>query len=113
MAGIKGRSGRKPRSAEFGLAALLERVWKIEDREEVIRTLHRNAVAGNDKAASILLAYAYGKPSEHVKVEVFDPAKLAAETVSELQSEFSLPLEQARAIVLGTFGDVLESNQVS
>lgn len=62
--GRKGRSGRKSKAEEMGLAALLDRVWTKEDREQVIRALHRKARTGNDKAAALLLSYAYGKPTE-------------------------------------------------
>jgi hypothetical protein len=65
--GKPGRSGRKSKAAEFGLAALLDRVWTIKDREEVIKVLHANAVAGNERAAALLLAYAYGKPTERIQ----------------------------------------------
>lgn len=65
--GAKGRSGRKSKAEEQGLAALLDRVWTPSDREAVIRKLHTNAVAGNEKAAAILLSYAYGKPTERVE----------------------------------------------
>lgn len=64
VGGKKGRSGRKSRAEEFGLAALLDRVWTIEDRENVIRVLHVNAIEGNERAAGLLLSYAYGKPTE-------------------------------------------------
>jgi len=67
MAGIKGRSGRSPRSVELTLHSLLDAHWPIADRVQVIKTLHRNAVDGNHQAASLLLAYAYGKPTERIE----------------------------------------------
>jgi hypothetical protein len=64
VGGKKGRSGRKSKAEEQGLAALLDRVWTQADREKVIRVLHKNAMKGNEKAAGLLLSYAYGKPTE-------------------------------------------------
>lgn len=51
----------------MGLANLLDRVWKQKDREAVIRSLHSKALEGNEKAAALLLSYAYGKPTERVE----------------------------------------------
>lgn len=67
VGGKKGRSGRKSKAEEMGLANLLDRVWVIADREDVIRTLHMKALGGNEKAAALLLSYAYGKPKERVE----------------------------------------------
>lgn len=64
VGGKKGRSGRKTKAEEFGLAALLDKAWSKSDRIEVIQTLHSQAKDGNTSAASLLLAYAYGKPTE-------------------------------------------------
>jgi hypothetical protein len=65
--GKPGRSGRKSKAEELGLAALLDRVWTTADREKVIRSLHAKSVEGNEKAAALLLSYAYGKPTERVE----------------------------------------------
>lgn len=109
-------SGRKSKAEELGIARLLEDCWTQDQRKEVIGKLHDLAVSGGKPAvaaATLLLAYAYGKPTEHVKVERVDNQKLAAELLAELQSEkFKLSLEQARAIVLETLGDVLEHGQI-
>lgn len=67
--GKKGKSGRKSKAEEMGLAGLLDRVWPLQDREDVIKALHAKAVDGNEKAASLLLAYAYGKPPERIQHE--------------------------------------------
>lgn len=114
MAGVKGRSGRRPNSVELGVAVLFNRVWTIDKREAVVNKLHDMALNGNDRAAQLLLAYAYGKPSEHVKVEVLDVKALANETIAELQSDFGLPLAQAQEIVARQLGDdVFESETVA
>lgn len=62
--GKKGRSGRKSKAEEMGLAALLGECWTMDSRRAVIRKLSDLAQQGNDKAAALLLAYAYGKPTE-------------------------------------------------
>lgn len=65
--GARPNAGRKPKAREEELSALLSRVWKPEDRENVIKALHAKAADGNEKAASLLLSYAYGKPTERVE----------------------------------------------
>jgi len=62
--GARPGAGRKSKAEEFGLAALLDKAWTKADRIEVIETLHKQAKDGNTSAASLLLAYAYGKPTE-------------------------------------------------
>ena len=68
MPGVKGRSGRKTKANELGVVALLDKCWKPKDRELVIQNLVIIACNGDPKAAvsasSLLLAYAYGKPTE-------------------------------------------------
>jgi hypothetical protein len=74
--GRKGISGRKPLAVELGLPRLLEQCWTPEERREVIRTLHALAIDKDNRncvqAAKLLLAYAYGKPTEHVEVTATD-----------------------------------------
>lgn len=65
--GRRPNAGRKSRAQEMGLSALLDRVWSIENRKAVIKTLHQKAMDGNEKAAALLLSYAYGKPTERVE----------------------------------------------
>jgi len=48
----------------MGLAALLDKCWGAEKREQVITSLHSQAADGNTQAAALLLAYAFGKPTE-------------------------------------------------
>ena len=67
--GRRANAGRKSKADEMELAGLLDRVWTLQDREDVIRALHAKAIDGNDKAASLLLDYAYGKPPERVQHE--------------------------------------------
>ena len=108
-------NGRKSKAEELGLVRLLEDCWTVEQRKQVIGKLHEYALAGGKPAvaaASLLLAYAYGKPTEHVKHEVLDPKKLASELLDELQEKYQLPLAQAKLIVTETCGDVLEHGQI-
>lgn len=74
--GQKGKSGRKSRADEMELAGLLDRVWTLQDREDVLKALHAKAVDGNEKAASLLLAYAYGRPPERIQHENPDGTSL-------------------------------------
>lgn len=62
--GKPGRSGRKSKAHEMGLAALLDRCWTVEERENCIKTLVSQAKDGNLDATRLLLAYTYGKPKE-------------------------------------------------
>lgn len=68
--GKKGRSGRKTKAVELGLPALLEECWSMESRRAVIRKLGDLAKQGNEKAASLLLAYTYGKPHETITAKI-------------------------------------------
>lgn len=65
-------AGRKPKAVEewqaVTLNRLLEQGWPIEKRVAVIRKLVSQALKGDTKAASLLLAYGYGKPTETVKI---------------------------------------------
>jgi hypothetical protein len=74
MAGVKGkggqagRSGRKSKAEEMGLSALLESAFTLQDRRDVIQNL-TSIAKGDDlkaavSAASLLLGYAFGKPTE-------------------------------------------------
>lgn len=63
-------AGRKSKAEEFGLAALLDECWTRAERKEVIRTLYLAAKKGNERAAALLLAYAYGKPHETISATV-------------------------------------------
>lgn len=66
--GKKGRSGRKSKAEELGLSALLESAFTTKDREEVVQNLTKIAKGSDAKAAvsaaSLLMGYAYGKPTE-------------------------------------------------
>jgi len=62
--GKKGRSGRKSKAEELGIADLWDKAWPLADRHDVVRALHEQAKSGNVPAATLLFAYCYGKPTE-------------------------------------------------
>lgn len=66
--GKKGRSGRKSKAEEMGLAKLLDECWTVADRKACIRKLAQDAKSKTFKtrheARKLLLAYAFGKPKE-------------------------------------------------
>lgn len=66
MPGQKGRSGRKTKAEEMGLNALLDKCWTVAEREKCIRSLARQASAGELEAIKLLMSYAFGKPRESV-----------------------------------------------
>lgn len=68
--GKKGRSGRRPKAEEFGLARLLNQCWTPAQRQEVIEALYKAAITGNVPAAALLMAYAYGKPTEKIEATI-------------------------------------------
>ena len=71
MPGAKGKSGgarrgagRKPKEQSEELQSLLDKGWPEAARLKVIRKMASKAAAGDVKAATLLMAYGYGKPIE-------------------------------------------------
>lgn len=68
VGGKKGRSGRKSKAEEMGLAALLEKCVTAADREACITKLAEDCKAEDfhqrHESRKLLLAYVYGKPAE-------------------------------------------------
>jgi hypothetical protein len=66
--GKKGRSGRKSKAHEMGLAALLDAAFTPKDRQDVVKNLTRIAKSNDAKAAvsaaGLLMGYTFGKPTE-------------------------------------------------
>jgi hypothetical protein len=60
-------AGRKSKAEEAGLQQLLEEAWLPKERIAVIKQLNIQAKKGNVKAATLLLAYAYGKPKVQIE----------------------------------------------
>ena len=57
-------AGRKSRAEEMGLMRLLNECWTLAQRERVIRKLAALASKGDIEAIKLLMAYAFGKPTE-------------------------------------------------
>lgn len=68
MAGKAGKSGRKTKAEEMGLAKLLDSCWTINARRQTIKRLALMADRGNMQAITLLMAYTYGKPKEQVEL---------------------------------------------
>ena len=66
--GKRPNSGRKSKAEELGLAELFETAWPLADRQAVVEALSKQAKEGNVQAASLLMSYAYGKPTEKHEV---------------------------------------------
>lgn len=64
MAGKKGKSGRKAKFEDVKITALLDQAWPMEERHAVIQAMSKAAKKGNVQAATLLLSYSYGKPTE-------------------------------------------------
>lgn len=60
-------AGRKTRAEELGLPTLIDEVIGEDGKQELIKQLFKHAKAGSFNHAQLLLAYIYGKPTEHVK----------------------------------------------
>ena len=70
MAGTGGKrvgAGRKSKAEELGLSVLLQEVFTYEERKKVFQMLLDESLnKRSTKHAELLLAYYYGKPSQHV-----------------------------------------------
>lgn len=65
---VKGQSGNpggKPGAPRQALSELLEEVFKPLRRRKVLEKLISDAEAGNHDARTLLLAYTFGRPTEH------------------------------------------------
>lgn len=65
--GARPGAGRKSKAAEFGLATLIDSVWKIKDQKKALGKIVERANRGDMEATKLLLAYKYGKPAGEVK----------------------------------------------
>lgn len=84
-------SGRKSKAEELGLSGLLDSVWPIADRRAVISVLHKRAMDGNEKAAALLLAYAYGKPTERHELSNPDGSPLVQPVADAVLKIYGAP----------------------
>jgi hypothetical protein len=83
--GKKGRSGRKSKAEELGLAALLDGCWTLADRKACLTALAKKAKAGDLEAVKLLMAYTYGKPVDRKELAGKDgePIKVIVEHVRQ------------------------------
>lgn len=81
----------------------MDSAWPMSRRRKAVKKMAEEAEAGNVKAATLLMAYAYGKPVEHKTVE-FTGIEAAREAVAELMERFDLKPEEAVPIVAEQFG---------
>lgn len=67
-------AGRKSKAEQLGIVGLLDARLPFDKRQRIIDNLFKFAVGSNPKAAvsaaALLLAYAYGKPTETVKLDI-------------------------------------------
>lgn len=72
MAGVKGRSGRKPESRVRKLNEIIERIWTEEKRETCLTILMNDCESSDfqvrNESRKLLFAYAFGKPTEKHEV---------------------------------------------
>lgn len=66
--GARPGAGRKSKAELLGLPALLEECWTDADRRATLRALAAKASKGDMEAIKLLMAYAYGKPTERKEV---------------------------------------------
>lgn len=62
--GARKGAGRKPKADEQQLLDLMALAWPVARRKKAVQKMAKEAEAGNVKAYSALMAYAYGKPKE-------------------------------------------------
>lgn len=78
-------AGRKPKEVEIDLADLLKRVFTPKDREAVFARLIADSKSGDHKATAILLAYAFGKPTERVEISGRDGGPVPITTIEVIK----------------------------
>ena len=68
MAGVKGKSGRKPEARVARFNDLIEKIWTPEKRESRLKLLMKDSESDDfnirQKSRELLFAYTFGKPTE-------------------------------------------------
>lgn len=77
--GQSGNPGGRPSGARQALNELLDDVFKPARRRKVLEKLISDAESGNHDARTLLLAYAYGRPTEYKEVSGPDGAAIPLE----------------------------------
>lgn len=66
--GARPGAGRKSKAEEAGLKDLLDACITTADRKKLFNKLKEKALAGEDFAMQLLLAYIYGKPVQRQEI---------------------------------------------
>jgi len=76
MAGVKGRSGRRPDSQVAHFKELIDKIWTEERREKCLTILIDDSESSDfairNESRKLLYAYTYGKPTEKHQHEGVD-----------------------------------------
>ena len=59
-------AGRKSKAEEMGLPSLIEDCIGEEGKRALIEKINAQAMAGSYKHQELLMAYIYGKPTDHI-----------------------------------------------
>lgn len=84
-------AGRKPKTEEISLAALLNECFTLEERKKLIKGLVKTALRFpmiDMDAAKLLLAYTFGKPKETVQHQGEFTAKFVRLPQKQTQEEW-------------------------
>jgi hypothetical protein len=101
MAGVKGRSGRKPKYRILQFNDLINEYWPTADRIAVVQQLQKAAIAGDVEAAKVLLFMTFGRPRQ--QLELSGPGGQALEigiNASEQLKRKLANLAQSRGFVV-------------
>lgn len=98
--GKRPNSGRKSKAEELGLSTLIDGRIPEEKRGKIIDNLYKFAIGSNPKAAvsaaTLLLAYMYGKPTEKHEISNPDGTPLLAPVADALTKIYGSPNNSAR-----------------
>lgn len=76
---MSGNPGGRPSGPRQELQALLAETFTPAARKKVLRKLIEDAQSGNHDARTLLLAYTYGKPTEHKEISGADGGAIPLE----------------------------------
>jgi hypothetical protein len=80
--GKKGRSGPPSKAKILGLKELLDEAWPYERRYAFFETLVAMGEQRNMEAIKLLMAYAFGKPSETVNLQSVEAITVSVKYVN-------------------------------
>lgn len=102
--GQKGRSGRKPKQHELSVQQLMDENWPPEQRAAMVKAWGERAAQGDLEAGKLLMAYTYGKPVEHRKVELVGVDAARAALLEFLAEHPKAKLKDVAPIYAEQFG---------